>query len=152
VKLAKALVDAGPAERGAIVEKYRETKGAEYTDALARAAARMPGEAQAQVREALAERLTRMKPNTLAAYMQDPDRELRWAAAVAAGSKRKDQLRELAEALIALVADQDAQTAQAARASLKKLTGEDFGPEATAAPADRVKALTAWRKWWDEHK
>ncbi|MBO0700058.1 MAG: hypothetical protein J2P46_16790 [Zavarzinella sp.] len=152
VKLANALVDARAGELGALIEKYRDTKGSEYTDALARAAAKLTGEAQGQVREALAERLTRMKPGTLVAYMADPDRELRRAAALACGSKRKEQFAEVAEALIRLVADEDGSIAQAARASLKKLTDEDFGPEAGASAGDRLKALTAWRKWWDEHK
>jgi hypothetical protein len=151
-KLAKALVEAGAAERADLIAKYRDTKGGEYTDALAKAAARLTGEAHDQVRAALAQRLTRMKPITLNEYMRDRDREVRCAAALAAGSKNRDQLPDLAEALIGLVADPDSQVAQAARGSLKKLTDEDFGPPAGAAPADRVQALTAWKKWWDEHK
>jgi hypothetical protein len=152
VGLAKALIEAGDAERPGLIEKYRETKGAEYTDALARAAAKLTGETQTQVREALAQRLTRMKPNTLIDLMKEPDRELRRAAALACGSKRKDQLPELADALIRLVADEDGFVAQSARASLKKLTDQDFGPAAGAPAADRVQAVTAWRKWWDERK
>lgn len=151
-KLANALIEAGDAERPGLIEKYRETKGAEYTDALARAAAKLTGEPQTQVREALAERLTRMTPNTLTGLMGDRDRELRRAAALASGSKRKDQLSDLADALIRLVADEDGPVAQAARASLKRLTDQDFGPEAGAPPAARVQAVTAWRKWWDEQK
>jgi hypothetical protein len=151
-KLANALVQAGPAEQSALIEKYRETRGSEYTDALARAAAKLSGDAQAQVRDALAKRLTRMTPNTLIELMRDRDRELRRAAALACGSKPKERLAEFADALIRLVADEDAQVAQAARASLKTLTDQDFGPEAGAAAGDRLKSLTAWRKWWDEQK
>jgi hypothetical protein len=149
-RLAKALVEAGPGERAGLVEKYRETKGGEYTDALARAAGQLAGEAQVQVRDALAQRLTRMKPTTLIELMADRDRELRRAAALACGSKGKERLPEFADALIRLVADEDPLVAQAARASLKTLTDQDFGPPAGAAAGDRVKALTAWRKWWDE--
>jgi len=148
-KLGEALVSAGASEVDALVTKYRDTKGGEYTDALAYAAMKMAGEAQSKVRDALMQRLTRMTPNTLNEYMKEPNRELRRAAAVAAGAKGKERLRELADGLIKLTADDESVVAQAARTSLKALTDQDFGPEAGATTADRGKALIAWRKWWE---
>jgi hypothetical protein len=134
------------------MKKYQETKGGEYTDALARAAGKLSGEAQTQAREALAQRLTRMTAVTLTDLMRDRDRELRRAAALAVAAKGKDRLSEFAPSLIRLVADDEAIVAQAARATLKSLTDQDFGPEAGAGPADRGKALVAWRNWWQKQK
>jgi hypothetical protein len=151
-KLAAALVGAADAERADLLKQYRESKGGEFTDALARAAGKLSGEAQTQTRDALAQRLTRMTTITLNDLMRDRDRELRRAAALAAGSKGKDRLSEFAPALIRLVADDEAMVAQAARASLKTLSGQSFGPEAGAGPADRGKALIAWRSWWEKQK
>jgi len=151
-KLAAALVAAEGAERTELLKKYQDTKGGEYTDALARAASKLSGEAQTQAREALTRRLTRMTAVTLTDLMRDRDRELRRAAALAVAAKGKDRLSEFAPSLIRLVADDEAIVAQAARATLKSLTGQDFGPEAGASPADRGKALVAWRNWWDKQK
>jgi HEAT repeats len=149
-KLGEALVSAAPGERDTLIAKYRDApRGSEYTDALAYAAMKLSGDGQEKVREALVQRLTRWTPNTLIEYMKDPNRELRRAAAVAAGAKGKDRLREVADALIKLTADDESMVAQAARTSLKALTDQDFGPDAGASPADRGKALIAWRKWWE---
>jgi hypothetical protein len=155
-KLGEALVSASAGELDALVTKYKDTKGGEYTDALAYAATKLTGDGQTKVRDALIHRLTRMKAATLKDYMGDPNRELRRAAALAAGTKgtaegenRKERLREVADTLINLTADKDSEVAQAARTSLKALTDQDFGPESGASPADRGKALLAWRQWWE---
>ncbi|HJZ92449.1 MAG TPA: hypothetical protein VKE40_16350, partial [Gemmataceae bacterium] len=151
-KLVDALVVAGPGDREVLLAKYRDEKGGEYSDALALAAAKLKGDRQTEARAALVQRLNRMKPNTLIDYMKDRDRELRRAAVLAAASKGKDRLHEVAEALIARTADEDANVSQAARTSLKKLTNQDFGPESGDSASDRAKAMLAWRKWWDGQK
>jgi len=151
-KLGDALVSAGAGELDALITRYRDTKGGEYTDALAYAAMKLNGDGQTKVRDALVQRLIRMTPNTLTDYMKESNRELRRAAAVAASAKGKERFRELADALIKLTADDESMVAQAARTSLKALTDQDFGPDAGASPADRGKALIAWRKWWDDQK
>jgi len=152
-KLAAALIGATAIERADLLTKYRDSKGGEYTDALARAATKMTGEAQAQVREALAQRLTRMVVSTLNDFMKDGDRELRRSAALAAGSKPKERIGELAPTLIRLIGDDEAMVVQAARASLRALSsGQDFGPETGSAPGERGKALIAWRGWWESQK
>lgn len=151
-RLAAALVAAGEAERADLLAKYQTAKGGEYTDALARAAAKLSGDAQAQVRDALAQRLTRMSATTLNEMMKDRDRELRRAAALATGSKGKERVGEYATGLIRLIGDDEPMVVQAARASLKALSGQDHGPAAGSDPADRAKALVAWRAWWDGQK
>lgn len=151
-KLAAALIAAEAAERAELLKQYRDTKGGEYTDALARAAAKMTGEAQTQTREALATRLTRMTSTTLNDLMRDRDRELRRGAALAAAAKGKERFSEFSASLIRLVADDEAMVSQAARATLKSLTGQDFGPESGAGPADRGKALVAWRNWLEKNQ
>jgi hypothetical protein len=148
--MAAALVNASGAEREALLTKYRDTAGGEHTDALARAASKLTGGELAAIRETLAQRLTRMKATTLNDLMKnDPDRELRRAAALAAGSKGKTKLPEYADALIKLVGDDEPIVVQAARAALKALTDKDFGPEAGSSAADRGKALIAWKTWWE---
>jgi hypothetical protein len=151
-KLAAALVAAEAAQRSELLAQYRDTKGGEYTDALARAAAKLSGEALTQVREALAQRLTRMKSDTLNEMMRDRDREIRRGAALAAASKGKERLPEVAPALVRLIGDEEAAVVQAARATLKSLSGQDFGPELGANAADRGKAVIAWRTWWETKK
>jgi hypothetical protein len=151
-KLATALVSAEAAQRAELLVQYRDTKGGDYTEALAKAAAKLTGEAQTQVRDALAQRLTRMTSLTLNDLMRDRDRELRRSAALAVASKGKDRLPEFAPNLIRLVADDEAIVSQAARATLKTLSTQDFGPEAGASPAERGKAVVAWRDWWEKQK
>jgi hypothetical protein len=149
-RMAAALVKATGAERETLIAKYRDTVGGQHTDALARAAGKLAGSELAQVRDALAQRMTRMKATTLNDLMKnDPDRELRRAAALAAGSKGKDKLPDYAESLIKLVGDDEPIVVQAARASLKTLSDKDFGPEAGASASDRGKALLAWKAWWE---
>jgi hypothetical protein len=152
-RMAAALVKATGAEREALITKYRDTVGGEHTDALARAASKLTGSELTQVRDALAQRLTRMKATTLNDLMKnDPDRELRRAAALAAGSKGKEKFPEYADALIKLIADDEPVVVQAARASLKALTDKDFGPEAGTSGDERRKAYAAWKSWWDSQR
>ncbi len=151
-KLAAALVAADSAQRAELLAQYRDTKGGEYTDALARSAGKMSGEGLVQVREALAKRLTRMTAKTLNELMRDSNRELRRGAALAVAAKGKERLKEFAPMLIRSVADDEAIVSQAARATLKSLTGQDFGPEADANAVERGKAVVAWRTWLETQK
>lgn len=136
-------------DMGELLNRYAETKGAEYTEALARLAAQFTGASQTQAREALARRLTRMTVGTLFEMLRDSDPEIRRAAALACGSK-SDKI--LVPELIRLLGDSDPQIVQNARQSLKVLTKVDFGPEPTANSTERTKALLAWRQWWDKNK
>lgn len=151
-KMADALAAATGAAREQLLAKYRDSKGAEYTDALARAIPKLTAEAKAQARDALAQRATRFTAATLNSMMADPDPEIRRAGALAAGSKGRDRAGEFAHSLVKLTADEHAIVVQAARAALKALTGQDFGPEPGASAADRAAAVTAWRNWLARQK
>ena len=129
----------------------RDSRG-RYLDALLVAIGQLTGEAKTPAREALAQRLGRMTAHTLNTFMADPDPELRRAAALAAGAKGKDRVAEFADMLVELTADKEGLVAQAARASLKSLTGQDFGPEPMAGPDERTKAAAAWKEWWARAK
>lgn len=146
-QLADALVDATGAERTALLEKYRDAKGGDYTDALARAIPKLSGEAKTQARDALAQRCLRFTAGTLNTMMADKDSELRRAAALAAGGKGRERAAEFADILVKLIADEESVVVQAARAALKALSGEDHGPDPGANAADKAAALTAWRNW-----
>lgn len=146
-KMADALVAATGAERDALLTKYRDSKGSEFTDGLARAIPKLPPEVRTQARDALAQRATRFTATTLNSMMADPDPEIRRAAALAAGSKGRERAREFADSLVKLMADDQPIVVQAARAALKALSGEDHGPEPGASAADRTAAIAAWRSW-----
>jgi len=132
-KLGGELVGARGRERSGLLEKLRDTKGGEYTEALTEVIPKLDAEAKKLAREALADRLTRMKATTLKEYLKEPDPELRRAAAIAIGQK---DAKTLIPDLIVLLSDEDAVKA-GARASLKAMAGKDLGdnPE-------------AWREWW----
>jgi HEAT repeat protein len=128
-----------------MLERLRDGRGAGYTDALATVIPKLDGDARRKAREALADRLTRMKAETLGQYMQDEDAEIRRAAALAAGMKDS---KPLIPHLIRLLADREATVARAAHASLKELSGEDFGPRPEATRQQRALAIAAWQRWW----
>jgi len=147
--LVRAAVDADAGDQRKLLEDYRDAKGGEYTEALAQIATRLSDDPQAQARAALAARLTRMKAATLNEFLRDRDREIRRAAALACGAKGD---KAHTPELIRLLADTDAGVIQAARGGLKQLSGQDFGPESAAGPADKSRAVLAWKKWWDGQK
>jgi hypothetical protein len=134
-KLADDLVGAKGKEREQILEKLRDTKskGGEYTEALVEVIPKLDAETKKMARGALADRLTRMKAETLKMYLKEDDPELRRAAAIAVGQK---DAKILIPELIDLLSDEDAVRA-GARASLKAMAGKDLGdnPE-------------VWRLWW----
>jgi hypothetical protein len=133
-RLAEQLVAASRVGRPAILQELRDRKGAEYTEALVRALARLQGEAKEEARDALANRLARMKPATLQEYLKDEEPELRRAAALACAMR---ELKSQIPALLALLRDSDAAVASAAHTALKSLTGQEIGPDADA-----------WDRWW----
>jgi hypothetical protein len=128
-RLADELVKAPLAEREAVLKKLQESKGPEYTEALAGAIPQLEGEAKAQARDALSQRLARMKAETLAQYLKDDEPEIRRAAALACAMK---ELKDLAPQIVPLLRDREPGVAPAAHTALKHLTGQDFGKDATA--------------------
>jgi hypothetical protein len=106
-------------------------KGGDYTSALVAAIPKLDDAKRSQARDALAERLTRMTAKTLREMLTDPRSELRRGAALACAMKDASDL-----------------VVQAARAGLKSLTGQDFGPQPGADEAARAHAAADWNKWY----
>lgn len=148
-RLGLDLVQLGPDKQPAVLEQLKNGKGAAYTDALSGAIPQLNGPAQAKAREALAERLARMTAKTLRDKMQESDPEVRRAAALACAMKDE---KEHVPDLIALLSDREAMVARAARAALKGLTGQDFGPPSDATGEQRDRAIAAWKAWWKKQK
>jgi hypothetical protein len=147
LRLAEALLKATGRQRERLLEIMENEKGVKYTEALAAAIPKLEGEDHRKAREALANRLTRMKDETLAEYCQDDDPEIRRAAALAAGQKDS---KALVPNLIALLRDPEISVVQAAHASLKSLTEQDFGPAAKATREERDQAALQWLAWWNK--
>jgi HEAT repeat protein len=90
--------------------------------------------------------MTRMTAATLRDKLQDEDAEIRRAAALACAMK--DDKTHIPD-LIAALDDSELLVIRAARAGLKSLTGQDFGPTADATRAQRVQAVADWKTWWN---
>lgn len=148
-RLAAQLVDGSAARQEEALEKLRDGRGAEYTDALAAAIPKLSGKVKAKAREALAERLSRMKAATLADKLSDEDLEVRRAAAIACAMK--EDLSNV-EKIIALLDDPEPPVARAAHAALKSLSNQDFGPSEDATRAEKARAIAAWKEWWQKQK
>jgi HEAT repeat protein len=134
-----------------LLHNYQVGKGAEFTEVLGLAIPQMSGVSKQKAREALAERLTRMKDSTLEKYLGDDVLEIRIAAARACALKGS---KSLIPRLIPLLRDTRGGVAETAHQALKELTGEDFGPKANASREERVQASRQWTEWWNkqEHK
>src|SRR5262249_41182296 len=142
--LAADLIAATDADWDKALAKLRDEKGPAFTQALVIAAGRLDGDRKKAARAALAERLTRMTAATLRAMMKNEDVELRRGAVLAMAMK--DDKGHLPD-LIAALADEEEVVVRAARAGLKSVTGEDFGPAPDATPAQRAAAIRAWSEW-----
>ena len=144
-RLTTALIEASAETRPLLLGQLRDSKGAVYTEALARAASKMSGEPQQEARQTLAKRLTRMTATTLREMLTDDSREIRRGAAVACAMK-EDKLH--IPDLISTLGDTDSVVVAAVRTSLHSLSGKDFGPAADASAGDKAKAILAWKNWW----
>jgi hypothetical protein len=123
----------------------RENKGGQWTAGLAQSIPFLSEKRSIVAREALADRLVRMTPDTLQRLMKDRDAELRRAACLAAAMRDE---RSLTLDLIERVTDIDDIVVRAARASLKAMFNKDFGPP-TGANDDRKRiALDEWKSWY----
>jgi hypothetical protein len=149
-KLAAALVTMSADRQAAEIERLRDQKGAEHTEALAAAIPLLAPESRRKARSALAEREARMKLETIGRDLHDENAEIRAAAAAACALKetRNKEARQFVPQLIELLSDREAVVSRAAHASLRELSGVDFGPGAAAGEADRKKAAEQWQAWW----
>ena len=148
-KLASKLVLAPATDWSKALETMRDAKGGDYTKSLAIAIRRLDGDRKKEAREALAERLTRMSAETLKAMTTSEDAELRRGAVLACAMK--DDKVHVPD-LIDRLTDDDDPVVRAAKAGLKSLTEQDFGPKAGATKDECKAAATAWRAWWAKQK
>ncbi len=143
--IAIALVEANSADWDKRLKAAKENKGIQFTAALVLAANRLERDKKKQVRDALVQRLYRMTPETLKAMMGGNEPELRRAACLA-GAMRDEKVH--IPDLIARITDVDDSVVRAARAGLKALTGEDFGPDGGASDEAKQQASVRWRFWF----
>lgn len=144
-RLSDGLVRATGAEQQRLLERLRDSKGVDHTEALLLALPRLEGEARQRVRDALAQRFTRLTAGSLLNYLKDHDAEARQAALRALAHKG---LRQHVPAIIGKLSDPEPGVVRAAHAALKTLTGQDFGPGASANREEIDRAIAAWRDWW----
>jgi HEAT repeat protein len=121
-ELTMALVDAPDHQKPALIKKLRDAKGVAHTEALAQAIPQLAEAYQPKARAALIERMKRMSRATLRDKLVDENREIRLAAASAAGSKEENAL---IHDLTALLDDAEPAVAEAAQSALKSLKGRE---------------------------
>jgi hypothetical protein len=148
-KLATALVAMAADRQAAEIERLRDLKGGDNTDALATAIPYLSTDMRRVAREALARRVARMKAETLGNYLKDEVAEIRGAAALGCYYK---PAKELIPQLIPLLADSDPYVSRATHAALKELSGKDLGPSAGADEAATQRAIADWQAWWKSSK
>jgi hypothetical protein len=147
--LAFELVRSTDKDWSTLIRKLRDTRGGNYTEALVTAANRLEGDRLKQARDALAERLTRMTADTLRAMAKSEEAELRRGAYLAMAMK--DDKAHIPD-LIAAILDDEEFVVRAAKAGLKSLTNQDFGPNKNANIGEKKLAKDAWQSWWDKQK
>jgi hypothetical protein len=147
LKLSEDVEKATGEQRAALLKELRDARGPEYTEALADLIGRLDLDGRRKAREALADRLTRMKPATLRSYLSDEDVEIRRAAALAVAQK---DAASLIPDVIKLLNDPESLVERAAHAALKAMAGKDLGPPAGSDRAERDRAIAAWKSWWEK--
>ena len=148
-KLAGELLRSSDKDWPGLLKKIRDAKGAVHTQALVACANRLEGDRRKAAREALAERLTRMTGETLRTMAKDEDAELRRGAVLAMAMK--DDKAHIPDLITALLDDEEV-VVRAAKAGLKSLAGQDFGPGANATAVDKRSAVSAWNDWLSKQK
>jgi hypothetical protein len=148
-QLGKDLVEAPAARKEELLDQFRQAKGNEYTDSLAKAIHQLDGDNKKKARQALADRLAEMTSAALGDKLGDADLEFRRAAAIACAMKED---KTHIPRLIDLLEDPESAVNRAAYAALKSLTKQDFGPAKSAGPEEIVKAVTGWKTWWKENR
>jgi hypothetical protein len=142
--LAGRLVKATGERRKDLLKEYAATSGTEYTLAIAHAIPSLSGDARKEAREALADRLSNRKETTLRRYLEDDDPEIRRAAALALGMRDS---KETVAVVAKLLLDPDPSVVRATHASLRSLTGEDYGPTPYATEEEKQEAVKKYQAW-----
>lgn len=141
IKRSTELLQAPLAGQEKRIAALRNADGQAATLALANAIAALKPAFQVKARNALALRLAGLDVKELAKNLEFDDPEIRRAVATAlALKKNRDHLPDLLKTM----EDSDLGVVQAVRASLKVLTGQDFGPVPGAQPIERFIAVGQW--------
>ena len=148
-QMGKVLVSGAGPKLDQVLTRLREGKGSAFTEALAQAIHNLEGDVRKKAQRALAERMARMSAETLGDKLRDPDPEIRRATCLACAMR--EETTHFAR-LIDLLQDPEPLVARAARAALKSLSGQDFGPEEDATQAERTTALEKWKNWWKNNE
>jgi HEAT repeat protein len=143
-ELSDRLVKAEGQRQKKVLKEYVATSGVEYTQAIAHAIPRLSGDARKEAREGLADRLSDRKDTTLLRYLEDDDPEIRRAAALALGMRDS---KETVAVVAKLLLDPDPSVVRATCASLRSLTGEDYGPPPNATEEEKQDALKKYQAW-----
>jgi len=123
-ELTQALLGAADYQKSGVIKKLREAKGDAHTHALAQAIPQLEGVFPDKARAALVERMKKADRPALRELLTDENREIRLAAATAAGLKEE---RELSADLALLLYDPDPVVAEAAQTALKALKAREPG-------------------------
>lgn len=124
------------------LEKYKLSKGIEFTMALALSITKLKGTQQFEARKALGERLARFTPETLLEYLNNDDPELR-AAAISAIALKNQMIGM--NKIVSALEDSSEWVQNCAYNCLKSLTGKDFGNPNTVPAAEKIKTLELWK-------
>ncbi|HEV3236992.1 MAG TPA: HEAT repeat domain-containing protein, partial [Gemmataceae bacterium] len=143
--LARDLLRGSGDKKENALEAFRKGRGSAYTRELASAIGSLEGEDKKKARQVLAERLSFMTAATLGEKLKDESAEIRRAAALACAMKEETVH---VPRLIEMIDDADINARRAAVASLKSLTGQDFGPQKNASPEEILTSMKAWQAWW----
>jgi hypothetical protein len=149
-KMAEKLLDMPAAQQSAQIERLRDAKGGDNTEALATAIPYLTTiESRNSAREALAQRLARMSDETIHGDLRDELPEIRRAAAIACGLK---PAKQFVPDLINMLADPEPSVSRAAYAALRYISNEDFGPPPEADAATTKRSAAQWQAWWKKQK
>jgi hypothetical protein len=149
-KLAEKLLEMPAAQQTGEIQRLRDAKGGDNTEALATAIPYISSiDTRNAAREALAQRLSRMSFNTIHGDLHDELPEIRRAAAIACALK---PAKQFVPDLIALLSDLEPTVSRAAYAALKDISGEDFGPTSDADAATIKRSAAEWLAWWKKQK
>lgn len=151
-RLASDLVNADQKKQMELIAAFRDTKGSDYTWAIAYALPRLGGSSRQEARDALATRFTRMTSGTLESYIDDDNSEIRRAAVLAVAMKGETPLG-LVSLIIDRLLDPDPTVSRAAYAAVRELAGKegpDFGPKLGASDEEKKDAVAQWKNWWEK--
>lgn len=141
-----ASTERGEKLEGVIVELGKRD-GKEALDGLVVATSASDAKAKKLVREALESHLGRLSVTALGPRLDDENDEVRRAAVRLAAKHVR-----LVPQLIERTDDDSPEVRAEARAALKALSKEDFGPPPGASPEQRREAKKKWQAWWEKKK